>query len=101
MSKRLEDDTGDTEASQSAKRRAVRGTLPGAPKVTEDGEILEGGLGEMMAVDRRVRERQKRMEERPKEVARPLTFTDNPGMYFRSKARKLLSSVRGDEDESS
>lgn len=91
VSKRLEDDTGDTEASQSAKRRAVISTLPGAPTVTEEGEILEGGLGEMLEVDRRVRERQRRRESEPSTEIRPLRFTDDPGMYLRGKVKSALT----------
>ena len=92
VSKRLEDDTGDTEASQAAKRRAVRSTLPGAPTVTEEGEILEGGLGEMMEIDRRVRERQRRRESEPSTEIRPLRFTDDPAMYLRGKIKSAITS---------
>ena len=97
VSRRLEEDTGDTAASREARRLAVLNTL-GAPKVSEEGEILGGGgLGTEdyygdPDLDRRVEEHREKEGARPSTEIRPLKFTDDPAMYLRGKVKSALTS---------
>ena len=97
VSRRLEEDTGDTAASREARRLAVLNTL-GASEVTEEGEILgDGGLGTITEdyygdpeIDRRVEEHREKKRARPSTEIRATRFSDDPMMFLRSKIKRAF-----------